>query len=235
MRLATVRLATEVGAALAVLALTACSVGPIKPTPSPAPPTNLKVDYGDTYGIFYMSPGQTLLVELDYPASRDKAVLGVAGRYSNGTVFKAAAVGRTTVTADVHVDCPIECNPPAPLQITVVVIEDLELQNGLVISERDQVTAGLSYPSVIHLRSGQRFVLTLRNLPGGTAWARLTSSDPAVIVPEQLATMGADGIQRAFRAAKPGRAGVWATGTDCPSGNPCPTSPYTSFTFQVFS
>jgi len=183
MRLATVRLATGMGGAFAVLALAACSVGPVKPSLSPAPPTNLRVDYGDTLGIFYMSLGQTLLVELEYPTSRDKAVLGVAGRYSNGTVFKAAAVGRTTVTAYVHVDCPIECNAPAPLQIIVVVIDDLELQTGLVISERDQVIAGLGYPSVIHLRSGQRFVVTLRNLPGGTAWARLTSSDPAIIVP----------------------------------------------------
>lgn len=219
----------------AVLALAACAVGLTKPTPSPAPPTNLKIGYGDTLGIFYMSPGQTLLVELDYPFSRDKAVLGAAGRYSNGTVFKAAAVGRTNVTAYPHIDCPIECNPPAPLQITVVVIEDTELQNGLVISEQDQVIAGLGYPSVIHLRSGQRFVLTLRNLPQEPAWARLTSSNPAVIEPEQPATMGPDGIQRAFRAANPGRTGVWATGTDCPSGNPCPTSPYSAFTFQVFS
>jgi len=86
------------GRSVCCVALAACSVGPVKPTLPPAPPTNLRVDHGDTLGIFYTSLGQTLLVELDYPTSRDKAVLDVAGRYSNGTVFRAAAVGRTTVT-----------------------------------------------------------------------------------------------------------------------------------------
>ena len=225
--------AAAVGAVLSVTALAACSVGPTEPAASPAPPTTLKVDYRDSFGIFYMSPGQTLLIGLDYPSSRGTAVLGFAKRYSNGTVFTAAAVGRTTVTAYPHVDCPNECNPPGPLQITVVVTDILE--HGLVISEQDQVIAGLGYPSVIHVRSGQGFVLMLRNQPGAIAWARLTSSDPEIIVPEQPATMRLDGIQRAFRAGNPGRAGVWATGTDCPSGNPCPGSPYTSFTFTVFS
>ena len=233
MRLLAIRLATLFATALVVLALAKCDAltpqSAPSPTPSPPPPTNLKVGSpADQNGSFFMSPGQTLLVELPYAESHDSTVLAVAGHYPKATIFRAAAVGRTWVIADFPVDCPVECNAPAPVHIAVVVVSDQDLEQGVVISEQD-------HPWIIHFRSGQRFALTLRNLHGSQAWTGLTSANPAVIVPEQAAVISADGIRGQFRAGERGRTGVFATGRVCPSGSACPPSPYISFTFMVFS
>jgi hypothetical protein len=122
--------------------------------------------------------------------------------------------------------CPSECNSRGPLTITVVVSSASDLQNGVIVSEQDK-------PWLIHLRTGQPFVITLRNPPGGPPWSRLTSANQTIIVPLQTAVLSADGIEERFRADQPGRGGVYAVGPGCPSG-PCPGSAYIGFTFLVF-
>ena len=218
--------------ALVVLALAACSTLSPQPVPTPTPSSPPAADVkvsgeADRHGSFFMSPGQTLLVELPSAGSQDSTVLAFAGHYPNATLFRAVAVGRTWVIADYPANCPTECNPLAPLQIGVVVVSDQGLKQGVVLSEQDQ-------PLITHLRSGQRFVLTLRNRAGSPAWASLTSANPAVIVPDQPAVVSADGIRRQFRAGELGRTGVWATGPDCPTGTTCPSAPYIDFGFVVF-
>jgi hypothetical protein len=177
----------------------------------------LTVGYADNRGLFYVSTGQTLLVKLANASSGDNAVLAASGRYTDATLFKAAAPGRRTVTAELPTSCPTECNVQARFQIVVVVVSDTELKQGVSISEQDQ-------PWVIHLRNGQRFVVTLRNPPAGPAWGRLTSTNPAIIVAEQPPVVSVDGIQGRFQAAGPGRAAVEATGS----------SSLLRFTFLVF-
>lgn len=220
------RLLTAVAATQAVLALAACGPSTPPSPPTPAPSADVTVSYSDTRGLFYVSTGQTLLVKLANASSGDSAVLATAGRYKDATLFKAAGTGRRTVTADVSTSCPTECIAQARFQIVVVVVSDTELKQGVSITEQDQ-------PWVIHLRSGQRFIVTLRNPSGGPAWGRLTSTSPAIIVSEQPPVISADGIQGRFQAASPGRAAVDAAGSSsCPSGSACP---YLRFTFLVFA
>jgi hypothetical protein len=159
-----------------------------------------------------LAPDQTLLLTMGNASSRDSAVLAVAGRYPNAILFRAVAVGRTTVTGFDTTHCSPECNARAPLKITVAVVSAAELQQGVAISEQDQSW-------VVHLKSGQPFVVTLKNSPGGPASAKLTSANPAIVAPDQAAMASADGIQGQFRAGAPGRAGLHANGPDCPSGS----------------
>ena len=226
------RLATVFAAALVVLVQAACDPLAPRPPPSPvsSPPPTTDLTVGspaDQSGSFFMAPGKTLLVELPSASSHDPTVLTVAGHYPNATLFKAAGVGRTWVIADYNIACPTECNPPAPLKFAVVVVSDEDLHRAPVLSEQDQQW-------IIHLRSGQRFVVSLRNRPG-MAWADLTSANPAVIVPEQPAVVSADGIRGQFRAGKPGRTGVFTTASPCLPAAGCAQPPYASFTFIVFS
>lgn len=225
MRLRTMKLVTALAAASAVLALAAC--GPSTPPPTPPPSADLTVSYSDNRGLFYMSSGQTLLVKLSNASSGDSAVLSTAGRYTDATLFKAAATGRRTVTAEISTSCPTECNSQARFQIVVVVVSDSDLMQGVSISEQDQ-------PWVVHLRSGQRFVVTLLNPPSGPAWIRLTSTNPAIVVSEQPPVVSASAIQGRFQAVGPGRAAVEATGAGCPLVNACPSPGYFRFTSLVF-
>jgi len=227
MRLLAMRIATALVAAPAVLALAACGAS-TPPTPTP-PTADVTVNYPlDKQGIFFMAPGQTLLLTAAGGGGADKSVLVVAGNYAKATLFKAVGVGRTTVGASERTTCNIECNPPQPVRITVVVVSDTELQQGVVISDQEQS------PLVIHLRTGQPFVMTLRNPPAGPPWARVTSTNQTIIVPLQTAVTSADGIEERFRADQPGRVGVYAVGRGCASGA-CPGSPYIGFTFLVFA
>ncbi len=158
-------------AALAVLVLAACADLMPASAPSHPPATDLKADTPDDRGSFYMSPGQTLLLEaLKNASSRDPAVLAVVGHYTNATLFKAGAVGRTTATA--YYDegsCSHGCNAHAAYMIAVVVVSDL--QHGVVVSEQD-------LPWIAHLRVRQPFVVALQNRPGSAPWARLTIQAP---------------------------------------------------------
>jgi hypothetical protein len=222
------RLLRLVAAAPVVLAVAACGILTPQAMPTPLPTANLTVrDPNDDQGLFFMSPDQTLLLMLGTASSHDSTVLAVAGHYPSATLFKAVAVGRTTVMGFDTTHCPSECNSRGPLTITVVVASALDLQNGVVISEQDRAW-------VIHLRGGQPTVITLHNPPDGPPWARLTSANPAVIVPEQPSVVSPDGIRGQFRGGEPGRGSVYATGPGCPSGA-CPGSPYLGFTFVVFA
>jgi len=173
-----------------------------------------------------MAPDQTLLLMMVNASSLDSNVLAVAGRYPSATLFKGKVVGRTTVLGFDTRQCPNECDSRGPLTITVIVVSATDLQNGLIVSEQDQ-------PWVIRLHTGQSFVITLRNPPGGPPWARLTSANQAIIVPLQTAVLSADCIQQRLRADEPGRGGVYAVGPGCPTGA-CPEAPYIGFTFLVF-
>jgi len=177
-----------------------------------------------------MSTGQTLLLGmLNYASSSDKAVLAVAGHYTNATLLRAGVPGRTMVTAYyAGPDCKYECNANAPFKIAVVVVSDVDLQQGVVVSEQD-------LPWIIHLRSGQPFVVALQNRPGSPPWARLTSGDQKVIVADGQAVVSTDGIRGRFRAVQPGRSGIEGAGPNCPPGAPCPQGPLADFSVQVFS
>lgn len=183
----------------------------------------------DDHGIFFMAPGQTLLLSAPAGYSHNSGVLTIAGQYQKAILFKAVALGRTIVNAGASTTCNIECNQPVPFQITVVVVADQDLQQGVVISAEDQS------PLMIHLRSAQPFVIVLHNQPGSPAWSRLTSLDPTVIVPVQPAMVSADGIRGLFRAGAPRLSVVVASGPDCPSGGVCSSTPYAKFTVEVFS
>jgi hypothetical protein len=227
MRLLAMRFPTALIGASIVLALAACGIS-TPPTPTPLPAADLTVtDPKDDQGLFYMAPDQTLLLTMGNASSRDSNVLAVAGHYPNATLFKAKAVGRTTVFGFDTTRCPSECNSRGSLTITVVVVSAGDLQNGVIVSEQDQ-------PWVIRLRTGRPFVITLRNPPGGPPWARLTSTNQTIIVPLQTAVSSADGIEERFRADQPGRGGVYAVGPGCASGA-CPGSPYIGFTFLVLA
>jgi hypothetical protein len=234
MRLRAMRLLHAIAAAMTVLALGACgSITPLStssPTPSPPPQADLKVGSPDDRGIFYMRTGQTLLLAmLNHASSGDKAVLAVAGQFANATLFAAGAAGRTTVTAYyIGPDCKYECNAHAPFTIAVVVVSEADLNQGVVVSEKD-------LPWIIHLRSGQPFVVALQNRPGSPPWARVTGADQKVIVADGQAVVSADGIRGRFRAGDPGRSGIEAAGPNCPPGAACPQGPLADFTVQVFS
>jgi hypothetical protein len=222
------RLVTAMAEAAAVLALAACGAATVPSAPSPPPKATVTVkNPNDDHGLFFMATQQTLLLLMANASSRDSAVLPIAGHYANATLFRAAAVGRTTVTGLDTTHCPTECNTSGPLQITVVVVSPEDLQRGVVVSEQD-------HSWEVHLRRGQLFVLTLRNQPGGPPWTRLTSADPAVIASAEPPLVTAAGIQGRFRAAQQGRTGVYATGLGCSLGA-CAQSPYFGFTFVVFA
>ncbi|HWO46384.1 MAG TPA: hypothetical protein VNO87_12550 [Methylomirabilota bacterium] len=221
------RLATALAAGLAVVALAGCETSSPPSTPTRLPAADLTVtDPKDDQGLFYMAPDQTLLLMMGNASSLDSNVLAVARHYPNATLFKGKAVGRTTVLGFDTTHCASECNTRGPLTITVVVVSAIDLQNGVIVSEQDK-------PWVIRLHTGQPFVITLRNPPGGPPWARLTSANQTIIVPLQTAVLSADGIQQRFRADGPGRGAVYAVGPGCPSGA-CPEAPYIGFTFLVF-
>jgi hypothetical protein len=228
MRLRAMRPINALAAAMAVLAFGACATLTPPSASSPPPQADVKVDSPDDRASFYMSTGQTLLlVTLHYASSRDKAVLAVVGQYANATLFRAGAAGRTTVTAYyAGPDCKTECNAHAPFTIAVVVVSDVDLQQGVVVSEQD-----LQW--IIHFRSGQPFVVALQNRPGNPPWARLTGADQKVIVAEGQAVVSADGIRGRFRAGEPGRSGIEAAGPNCPPGAACPLGPLADFTMQV--
>jgi len=235
MQLAT--LLRGLGPLLAIGVLGACAIGPaIKPPAPPPPAATLTVGSADDHGLYFMVPGQTLLLNLPSAYSSRPAILRVDGQYQDAVLFKATGLGRATVTGNEAMPpCTHECNIPAPLEIVVAVVSDLQLQQGLLIAAQDLVASRDLGPLAVHLRTGQRFELSLVNRPGAPAWGRLTSYDSSIIVPEQPAVVSAGGIVGRFRAGNPGRTGVWATGIDCPSANPCPQSPYAEFTFVVFA
>jgi hypothetical protein len=224
-----IRLLTAVVAAAAGSALAACGTVTPASTPTPPPSTNLTVNYPvDNKGIFFMATGQTLLVGAAAGYSHNTAVLMIAGHYDKAIVFKAVGLGRVLVNAGETPACNVECNPPQPFQITVVVVSDAELQQGVLISEQDQS------PLLIHLRSQQRFVISLHNQAGSPPWSHLSVLDPAVIVPEQPAVVSADGIRGLFRTGEPRLSVVVASGPDCSEAT-CWSTPYAKFTVQVFS
>lgn len=129
-------------------------------------------------------------------------VLVKSGDYPNVTLLSAVATGRAIVRHDFT--CQGECNPLAPFQAEVVVAKAEEIQNGVVLTAQDSQWG-------IHLRSGQRVILTLKNEPGRPAWTQLRSDNPVVIIPEQVAAATNDGVRGQFRAGAPGAATVVAT------------------------
>lgn len=215
---------------LAVLATTACGIAGVSqasPSPSPLPSADVTVDYADTGGAFYLGVDQTMLIKFPHVGVHYPRILSVASRYPDATLLKAVAVGRTTVIADVTTQCTNECNTLKPLEITVVVVSDAEIQQGVTITLQD-------WPFVIHMRIGQHFILSVANPPSGPAWEQIVPANPPVIVPDEPASTSAVGISGRFHGAQPGRTLLTAVGPGCPAGSACPGAAATSFSFVVF-
>lgn len=223
--------AALVSSAAALLAVAACAVPGLSqpsPSPSPLPSVDVTVGYGDTRGTFFLGLDQTMLVKIPDASVSYPPLLTVAGRYSNATLLKAAATGRTAVMATPYTDCSVECNALQPMLITVVVVTASDLEQGVTVSEQD-------WPSVIHVRTGQRFFLALPNPSSGLAWAQIVPANPAVIVAELPATTSATGIRGQFHGGQPGRTLLTVLGPGCPAGSACPNAGSTVFAFVVFA
>ncbi len=231
MRVPAMKTAALASSAAALLAVAACGVPGLSqssPSPSPLPSADVTVGYEATNGTFFLGLDQTLLIKLPNAGVHYPPVLTIAGRYSDATLLKAVALGRTTVIADVAAGCTNGCNTLKPLQIIVVVVNGSDIQQGVTVSEQD-------WPSVIHVRTGQRFFLALPNPSSGPAWAQIVPSNPAVIVSEQPATTSAAGIRGQFHGGQPGRAVLTVLEPGCPPGSACPSAGSTSFVFVVFA
>ena len=217
--------------AAALFAVAACGVAGLSqasPSPSRLPSADITVAYGDTNGTFFLALNQTMLVKLPSAGVHYPPLLTVAGLYSDATLLKAVATGRTTVMATPSTDCGVECNALQPMRITVVVMTSSEIEQGVTVSEQD-------WPSVIHVRTGQRFFLALSNPNSGPAWAQMVPSNPAVIVAEQPPTTSATGIRGQFHGHQPGRALLTVLEPGCPAGSVCGSAGSTSFVFVVFA
>jgi hypothetical protein len=231
MRPAAMKTAALVSSAAALLAVAACSLPGLSqssPSPSPLPSADVTVGYGDTNGTFFLGLDQTLLVLIPDAGVHYPPLLTVAGRYSNATLLKAVATGRTIVMATPHADCSVECNALRPMEITVVVVTSSEIVQGVTVSEQD-------WPSVIHVRTGQRFFFSLSNPSSGPAWTQIVPSDPAVIVADQPPAISATGIRGQFHGGAPGRALVRVLEAGCPAVSVCGSGGSTSFVFVVFA
>jgi len=217
--------------AAALLAVAACGVAGLSqasPSPSPLPSADITVAYADTNGTFFLGLNQTMLVKLPNAGVHYPPLLTVAGRYTNATFLKAVATGRTTVMATPSTDCGVECNALQPMRITVVVVTNSEIEQGVTVSEQD-------WPSVIHVRTGQRFFVALSNPSSGPAWGQIVPSNPAVIVAEQAPTTSATGIRGQFHGGQPGRALLTVLEPGCPAGSVCRSAGSTSSVFIVFA
>lgn len=173
-------------------------------TPTPLPSADVTATYADTTGSFYLGLDQTLLVKLPNASVHDPQVLVVTGHFSDATLLKAVAVGRTTVLADVPTTCTNGCNALQPLQIEVVVVTPADLQRGVTITEQDRQW-------IIHMRVAEHFVMALTNPPSGPAWANIVPGNSAVLVPDQPAATTSAGIRGWFHAGQTGRTGLAAT------------------------
>jgi hypothetical protein len=228
MRLPAMKTAALASSAAALLAVAACGVASLsQASPTPLPSADVTVAYGDNNGTFFLGLDQTMLVKLPSAGVHYPPVLTVADRYSDATLLKAVALGRTTVIADVAAGCTNGCNTLKPLQIIVVVVNGSDIQQGVTVSEQD-------WPSVIHVRTGQRFFLALPNPSSGPAWAQIVPSNPAVIAAEQPPTTSATGIRGEFHGGSPGRTLLTVVGPGCPAGSACPSTGSTYFVFVVF-
>lgn len=231
MRLPAMKTAALASSAAALLAVAACSVPGLSqssPSPSPLPSADITVAYGDTNGTFFLGLDQTMLVKIPNAGVKYPPLLTVAGSYSNATLLKAVATGRTIVMATPYTDCSVECNALQPMRITVVVVTSSDIEQGVTVSEQD-------WPSVIHVRTGQRFFLALPNPRSGPAWAQIVPANPAVIVAEQPPMTSAAGIRGQFHGGQPGRTLLRVLGPGCPPGSACPSAGSTSFVFVVFA
>jgi hypothetical protein len=231
MRLPAMKTAALASSAAALLAVAACGVAGFSqasPSPSPLPSADVTVAYGDTNGTFFLGLNQTMLVKLPDASVHYPPLLTVTGRYSNGTLLKAVATGRTVVMATPYTACSTECNALQPIHINVVVVSTSDIEQGVTVSDQD-------WPSVIHVRTGQRFFLALPNPSSGPAWAQFVPANPAVIVAEQPPTTSAAGIRGQFHGGQPGRTLLRVLGPGCPPGSACPSAGSTSFSFVVFA
>lgn len=217
--------------AAALLAVAACSVpgfSQTSPSPSPPPSADVSAAYADTNGTFFLALNQTMLVKLPDASVHYPPLLTVAGRYSNATLLKAVATGRTVVMATPYTDCSVECNALQPMRITVVVVTTSDLEEGVTVSEQD-------WPSIIHIRTGQHFLVALPNPSSGPAWAQIVPSNPAVIVVEQPSTTSAAGIRGQFHGGQPGRALLTVLEPGCPAASVCGSAGSTASVFVVFA
>jgi hypothetical protein len=231
MRLPAMKTAALASSAAVLLAVAACDFSGLShasPSPSPLPSADVTVAYGDTNGTFFLGLDQTMLVKLPNAGVHYPPLLTVAGRYSNATLLKAVAIGRTSVMATLYTDCSVECNALQPMHITVVVVTSSEIEQGVTVSEQD-------WPSDIHVRTRQRFFVALSNPSSGPAWAQIVPSNPAVIVAEQPPTTSATGIRGQFHGGQPGRARLTVLEPGCPAGIVCGSAGSTSFVFIVFA
>ncbi len=231
MHVPAMKTAALASSAAALLAVSACGVPGLlqsSPSPSPLPSADVTVAYRDTNGTFFLGLDQTMLVQVPNAGVHYPPLLTVAGRYSNATLLKAVATGRTTVMATPSTGCGVECNALQPMRITVVVVTSSEIEQGVTVSEQD-------WPSVIHVRTGQRFFVALSNPSSGPAWAQIVPSNPAVIVAEQPPTTSATGIRGQFRGGQPGRALLTVLEPGCPAGSVCDSAGSTSSVFVVFA
>jgi hypothetical protein len=117
-------LAAGLAALSMMIALAACveSVKP-QPTPSPLPSADITVHSSERDRTFYVMPGQSLLILMAGANARANGVLKLEARFPNATLFRAAAIGQTTVVSDYpQTSCSPECNVPAPFQILVIVV-----------------------------------------------------------------------------------------------------------------
>jgi hypothetical protein len=231
MRLPATKTAALASSAATLLAVAACGFAGFShasPSPSPLPSADVSVAYGDNNGTFYLGLNQTMLVMLPNAGVHYPPLLTVAGRYSNATLLKAVATGRTTVMATPSTACGVECNALQPMHVTVVVVAGSDIEQGVTVSEQD-------WPSVIHVRTGQRFFLALPNPSSGPPWAQIVSANTAVLVAEQPPTTSATGIRGQFHGGQPGRTLLMVLGPGCPAGSACPSAGSTSFSFVVFA
>jgi predicted secreted protein len=223
------RPAAILGPVAAALVLAGCGIESVSSvTPTPLPVADVTASYADTKGSFFLGLDQTLLVKLPNAGVHYPQVLTVTSRFADATFLKAVAIGRTTVLASSPTgSCGNECNALAPFEIAVVVVSPADIQQGVTVTEQD-------HPWVIHMRTGQHFVVSLSNPPAGAAWAEIVSSEPAVLVADQPVATSAAGIRAWFHGGSAGRTAITATAQGCPPGGACPAG-YLTFTFVVFA
>jgi hypothetical protein len=224
----TAALACSTAAMLAVAGCDFSGFSQSSPSPSPLPSADSTVGYGDTRGTFFLGLDQTMLVTIPNASVAYPPLLTVAGRYSNATLLKAVATGRTIVMATPYTACGVECNALQPMLINVVVVTTGEIEQGVTVSEQD-------WSSVIHIRTGQRFVVALPNPSSGPAWAQVVPSNPAVIVAEKPPETSAAGIRGQFHGGKPGRALLAVLESGCPTISVCGSAGSTSSAFVIFA
>jgi hypothetical protein len=160
-------------------------------------------------------------------------VLAEVGHNASSTLFKAVHLGWTTIAVDEPRACGVECNVPVPLLFDVVVVSAAEMQNGILISDRDAPWDSLSNGSrIVHVHHGQRFSIAFHNRSSLRPFTRVVDTNPAVIVPQGVTLPLSDGIRESFQAVTTGDSQIFAAGDDC---SPACVAPHPNFSLEVAS